>query len=80
MALVMADVDDFMRAVIRGDDIPARYGGEEFAILMPDTTVEHATLAADRIRDRLLREGHVLIDRTEVRFTVSFGVAVALAN
>lgn len=34
----------------RPQDIACRYGGEEFAIIMPDTTVEGARAAAERIR------------------------------
>lgn len=31
-------------------DVPARYGGDEFCVLLPDTTLEGATIFAEKIR------------------------------
>ncbi len=35
---------------VKGRDIAARYGGEEFAIILPDTSLEHAVRVADALR------------------------------
>jgi diguanylate cyclase (GGDEF)-like protein len=63
---------------LRGADILARWGGEEFLIFMPRTSVDDATLAAERLRHALrtldcpnLPQGWTL--------SASFGVA-ALDN
>jgi diguanylate cyclase (GGDEF)-like protein len=59
---------------LRGTDCFARYGGEEFVLVLPDTTLEGAALAAERVRRR--------IEETEFagleggRVTASFGVAL----
>jgi diguanylate cyclase (GGDEF)-like protein len=51
--------DEVLRAVgellrdTRCGDIAARYGGDEFLLLMPDTSVEQAELAIERIRARV---------------------------
>jgi diguanylate cyclase (GGDEF)-like protein len=39
-----------LKAVVRKVDVAARYGGEEFAILLPQTSLEEASVIADRIR------------------------------
>lgn len=38
------------QAICRNADILARYGGEEFAIVLPNTSLEHAKVVADRIQ------------------------------
>jgi diguanylate cyclase (GGDEF)-like protein len=38
---------------IRASDIPGRYGGEEFLVILPETTSQHALIAAERIRNKV---------------------------
>ncbi|GLW89449.1 GGDEF domain-containing protein [Actinokineospora globicatena] len=47
---VLRAVADALRSSTRGSDLVARWGGEELAVVLPDTTVEHAREAAERIR------------------------------
>ncbi len=47
---VLIHVTEVIRTVIRDSDIFARWGGEEFLILAPYTTLEAATVLAERIR------------------------------
>jgi diguanylate cyclase (GGDEF)-like protein len=42
-----------LAAHVRPSDVIARMGGDEFAILMPETTLEEATVALDRIREQV---------------------------
>jgi len=37
---------------LRSHDVLCRYGGEEFAVMLPDTALDKAALAAERIRRR----------------------------
>ena len=39
-----------MRASVRPGDFVARYGGEEFIVIMPDTMLADAVIAAERVR------------------------------
>ncbi|MBI5902073.1 MAG: diguanylate cyclase [Deltaproteobacteria bacterium] len=41
---------------IREVDITARYGGEEFAVILPETSLDGAVQAAERIREKVERE------------------------
>ncbi len=39
-----------LTSTVRKIDVAARYGGEEFSILMPQTSLQEASVIADRIR------------------------------
>lgn len=41
---------------VREYDFPSRYGGEEFFIILPSTTLDEATLVANRLRERIQNE------------------------
>jgi len=58
---------------VRNTDVFARIGGEEFVILMPETKLQQAHSLAERICTAV--ENHtVIINETEIKFTVSIGV------
>lgn len=63
---------DMTTGLLRREDILCRYGGEEFVILLPQTDLEAAMYAADRIRRAV--EG-LRIEDSSVSGTVSVGVA-----
>lgn len=58
----------------RGSDMVARYGGEEFVILMPDSTLDGARAAAERIRERV-EASYVPWNAHQLKATVSIGLA-----
>ena len=62
---------------MKGRDTVARYGGEEFAIILPQTTLENATLLAGQIRQQLQSQLWCKpgAPNTSMRITASFGVA-----
>lgn len=65
-----------MRASLRGCDLSFRYGGEEFVAILPETDLESALVAAERIRAMVLEESRVaLADTAPHGVTVSVGVA-----
>lgn len=41
------------RSSARASDVAARYGGEEFALILPDTSMDGALSAAERLRHRV---------------------------
>jgi len=46
---VLRQVSGMMGRLLRGEDLPARYNGNEFVVVMPDTTLEEATIAVQRL-------------------------------
>ncbi len=75
--------DDVLRGIarvvpasLRASDVVARVGGEEFVVLLLDTELPHATLAAEKVRVAL-RDADLPGGRTQPlgRVTVSIGVA-----
>ncbi|MFO0707202.1 MAG: GGDEF domain-containing protein [Nitrospira sp.] len=67
------------QGLARTSDIAARYGGEEFALILPDTSMDGALSAAERIRHRvttlaLLPELATLI-QPPFPITCSIGIA-----
>jgi len=63
---------DMTGGLLRREDILCRYGGEEFVILLPQTGLEAATYAAERIRRSV--DG-LRIEGSSVSGSVSVGVA-----
>ena len=62
---------------VRREDVLARFGGEEFVIIMPGSTADSAMRIAERIRERI--EAYRPSDRllSNMRITVSVGLAVS---
>lgn len=74
----------YLKDNVRDTDVVARYGGEEFLVIMPETTLDEAVSAADRLRhkvDHSTYEARVSgtigrrASRVALRFTISIGVA-----
>ncbi len=73
--------DDILKEVatrlvthMRAIDIVSRYGGEEFMIAMPNTVLDDAMFAADRIRG-LIGGTPIYVDGQALSITMSAGVA-----
>ncbi|MDZ7733859.1 MAG: GGDEF domain-containing protein [Acidimicrobiia bacterium] len=60
-----------LRQNLRPDDVAARYGGEEFVLLLPNTSLEEARRALDRLRVTLAGE---IAAAGAVPFTASWGL------
>ena len=63
-------VADVLGIFSRETDTAARLGGDEFALVMPETGLDGAHHVAERIQDRLARDGRA------PKVTVSIGLAV----
>ncbi len=69
------------QSYLRSNDVVGRLAGEEFALLLRGTDLGDATLAAERIRERLAGSTAVIaLGNTRVSVTCSFGVTVAQPN
>jgi diguanylate cyclase (GGDEF)-like protein/putative nucleotidyltransferase with HDIG domain len=73
---VLRGVATVFRRELRDYDVPARFGGEEFAILLPETTPQHALEIAERIRRRVAAATFEIETSSEpIHVTISCGVA-----
>ncbi|WP_066852039.1 sensor domain-containing diguanylate cyclase [Halodesulfovibrio spirochaetisodalis] len=71
---VLVGVADTLRETLREVDVVARFGGEEFVVMLPDTGLDAAQMAADRLC-RAVREQDFSYDRHRaINVTVSIGV------
>ncbi|HKR45379.1 MAG TPA: diguanylate cyclase [Paraburkholderia sp.] len=72
---VLAVVARVLESALREDDVAARVGGEEFAVIVPDATLEHARMVAERIRASIQNTPIALEGGRTIAQTVSIGVA-----
>jgi diguanylate cyclase (GGDEF)-like protein len=63
-----------VKSCLRACDHAGRFGGEEFVVVLPETTLDGAFLAGERIR-RAIADMVVHAPAAELRVTVSVGVA-----
>lgn len=75
--IVLKSVAEVLEQTIRDMDIVCRYGGEEFGIILPGTTLDEGEVAAERFRNAIA-ENTVTVDGSELRVTISAGLAQAL--
>ncbi|MES2260147.1 MAG: GGDEF domain-containing protein [Pseudomonadota bacterium] len=66
-----------LAASMRSIDLVARFGGEEFVLLMPETDIDVATGAAERLRETIAQLAIEIGDGRCVALTISIGVAAA---
>lgn len=78
--LVLKRLAELCRATLRDVDIVGRIGGEEFAVLLPETSSEHAKEAAERLCAEIASAQVKLDSGLPLRFTVSFGVTTLCEN
>jgi diguanylate cyclase (GGDEF)-like protein len=73
---VLRVVAEELREVTRGGDLLGRFGGEEFAIIMPETGLDQAQLACERLRRAVATRILNYPNGTSGHVTISSGVAL----
>lgn len=71
---VLQSVAHCLKNCLRESDSIARYGGEEFAIILPETNLSNARVAAERMR-KTVQALQPEFQNTTVPVTMSFGIA-----
>jgi diguanylate cyclase (GGDEF)-like protein len=71
---IIIEIAKTLRAAIRPDDMLARWGGDEFVVVAQAQHVEHATMLAERIRERIAKLKCVLPKGAIVRTSCSIGL------
>ncbi|HBA89373.1 MAG TPA: GGDEF domain-containing protein [Geobacter sp.] len=73
---LLANMGEVIMQTIRGVDVAFRYGGEEFIVLLPETSLDKAILAAERLRESVqVNTAKKLLSGVTRGVTVSIGVA-----
>ena len=75
---VLEELARILKLSTRTTDTVGRYGGEEFALVLPETSIEKAIGAAEKIR-RVIEQTAIAVGDKTVHITVSCGV-VAFEN
>jgi two-component system cell cycle response regulator len=76
---VLAEVARRLRDNLRGVDLLARFGGEEFIAALPDTGLEEARIAAERLR-RVIGETPFAVPGKPDQVPITLSVGVALGE
>ena len=71
---VLKAVAACLKSELRQSDFLARYGGEEFALILSETDLENAILAAERLREKIALQ-KITYKNATISVTMSFGVA-----
>ena len=77
---VLSSTGDIIKAAIRKQDTAYRYAGDEFTIILPETEIEKALAVAERVRQAIESETHVLSNPRALKVTVSIGVVEHLTD
>ncbi|MDO6445780.1 diguanylate cyclase [Colwellia sp. 1_MG-2023] len=71
---VIRDISEKIRDHVRETDVTGRYGGEEFAVILADTTLDNATIFAERLRAEI-ENSDVKYNDIDIKYTISLGIA-----
>jgi diguanylate cyclase (GGDEF)-like protein len=71
---VLEGMSRLIQQYVRREQLLARFGGEEFALVLPETDLEQARSACEKMR-RLVEQASFEFDGDELRTSVSIGVA-----
>lgn len=73
---VLVEVASRLRDNLRAVDLVARIGGEEFLVILPDTTLGQAHMAAERLCEVVHERPIILPNGARIEVTVSIGLAI----
>lgn len=76
---VLRSVGRTLMQTVKSTDIPCRYGGEEFALVLPNTRIDSARIAAERVR-KAIQGMDVQFEDKALKVTASVGVAEMMAG
>ncbi|OQY32603.1 MAG: hypothetical protein B6241_10555 [Spirochaetaceae bacterium 4572_59] len=74
---VLTEVAGIISDHIRLNDIASRYGGEEMVVILPESSLSKALVAAEKLRSAIEKESLL---RTGLQVTVSLGVSEFTAS
>ena len=74
---VLKEVSQLISNVFRDFDIVGRIGGEEFAVCLPETSIDEAKVACERLRQKIQQAKFITPNSNQqVSITISIGMAL----
>ncbi|MEG1628333.1 diguanylate cyclase [Pseudomonas sp.] len=70
---VLIQLSSELKRNLREDDLAGRYGGDEFCLILPNTNMEQASQAMERLRERVGNYRNAQLP--ELRISLSIGLA-----
>lgn len=71
---VLKEVSTLLKESFRKTDMLYRYGGEELVIIMPETSLTHAEIPAERLREKIAKH-EFIYNGVKTKLTVSIGIS-----
>jgi len=72
--MVLKQLSQEMQFFLREHDLVGRIGGEEFAVLLPETSLQAATVIAERLRQVIENSSFTIMHNLTIQLTISVGV------
>ena len=72
---ILRQLASLLKKSTRKSDLVARYGGEEFVVILPETMLKGAAIIAEKLRRTIEINTFTHEEETDIRVTVSIGVA-----
>ncbi len=72
---LLVEFGSFLKEHLRSIDIVGRYGGEEFCAILPETDTAGAVVAAEKLRQAVVKGSFTLDGGRKVNVTASFGIS-----
>jgi two-component system, cell cycle response regulator len=73
--VVLSEIGKLLLQWARETDLPCRYGGEEFAVILPETSLEGARVACERLRRMVAEHRFEHEGAPAIKVTISIGLA-----
>ncbi|MBN2442904.1 MAG: diguanylate cyclase [Spirochaetales bacterium] len=77
--MVLEVIGVILQSKLRHYDIAGRYGGDEFLIILPNTPLESAKIAAENLQKEI-KSAVLFWNKQEIRFSCSLGIASIKSN
>ncbi|MCF7858182.1 MAG: GGDEF domain-containing protein [Candidatus Cloacimonetes bacterium] len=71
---ILQELAKILTKTLRKQDIVSRWGGEEFLLLLPETNLEGAKFAAEKIRTTI-EKNKFFYDKKAISITLTFGIS-----
>jgi two-component system cell cycle response regulator len=72
---ILRELGERLQNLLRGSDVAVRYGGEEFVVLLPETGLYAARIAAEKIRRAIAVDPFRYKPNQGLDITISLGIA-----